>query len=182
MKSAVCALMPASDLFAASRTGRRRPTTNLCASTSYSCLRAHGHHVNRHRRHEGLFELVLIVSCDVSTCSVTQPVPRLMKHPPPPLCICYPTEVLPCADCATMRQSAGDSGATTLAHSTSSFLRGRGSVYTGRGNAWQARIGTRLILWDGQDETELTGCPTAGSLEGQHHTAATRLDAAPSAR
>ena len=41
MKSAVCALMPASDLFAARSTGSRRPATDLCASTSYSCLCEH---------------------------------------------------------------------------------------------------------------------------------------------
>ena len=38
MKSTVWALMPASDLFAASSTGSRRPATALCANTSYSCL------------------------------------------------------------------------------------------------------------------------------------------------
>ena len=42
IKSTVCALMPASDLFAASSTGSRRPATDLCASTSYSCLHAIG--------------------------------------------------------------------------------------------------------------------------------------------
>ena len=41
MNSAVCALIPASDLFAASSTGSRRPATDLCARTSYSCLHTH---------------------------------------------------------------------------------------------------------------------------------------------